>query len=1159
MTAFSIAAAFVATSLPMSVSAQNEPPQKLQWKRTPELVVPFIKKAPKIDGRVDKQEWAEAAELGPFKVGTPGMTELLERKAWLAYDDKNIYLAFSFERPYTARKPMVPSTDGRFEGQVNGPMDVVEALFAPQLKFNDSRSFLMYCNGAYADAQCLPYKKTEWNAEWQRGARVTETGWEGEIAIPFAAFGLSGPPPADQYWGFDVVDNRATPFRYLAHWSYRGDIWHAFENFGRIRFDKVPAVRFLSANEQKNGTLGIDFAIFNPGPKEEKIHFDIEALRRKDGEEGGPKSYYENIHSGLSQGAQQEFTKGVTLDSIVEFAQSFYVPVSELTRGDSTVSVAPGKTASLDINAKMPYGEYLVDYTVKTETGVILARGSTVFRSDPPLALRVEPYWLYSEAIDVFADLTKTGLQESGDLILRIYPNDGKKTDAVRESRTAVNASQREAQGVLDVKGLPIGPYRVEAVLVDAKGSELARNEYSLERPEFPKWFKNDIGNKIEVPRPWTPVEASADGKVSMWGRVYDLSAILPSSVTSQGAEVLSGAVKLATQTSGGPVAWKVEKVKLQSATPGKAIYDVAMTGSGLRVAGTVRVEFDGLVWYDLTLSSLDGAVTVESMKLDIPVAAKFCELMSHHRYLEDPAFSSAAPKPLLNGAPGLLTEAKMPFTPYLWIGNEDAGMGFIAEAPIDWQVSEYRSLLETLPATKDTPGRIIANIIQKPKEVSKPLRLQFGLQATPIRKPTEDRSILNISQRQGVTDNEQYFADIAKKGGKVLVFYHDWTGNPKTQFGGTPERPADPANQAKLKSAVANAHKYGLKVLLFTGWGVNASSEAWKKYSYELASYPFTNQGHGTYGSCSGPNGGYVDFMAWGHADLAREYGVDGVLWDSAANIGNVTHPRIGEAWVDEEGRVRPKFAVLATRDLYRRIYNIYNGEVRDNGVIYNHMGSLWPVNVFADMQNRGEGRPMRADTLRECWIPFEEFRSEYAGDPFGTFHSGEVNDGIGLPMSTVNHAAVTLLHGTYAKTFEKPEGIASPLPKTYGARNSLQRVYWETFNWVPMDGTEKKFFYYKNLKGKYQAVRAEPDSLLSSAFVSGDGKRAVIVISNLDKKKIEGAKVFIDPASIGMPAGKPLHIEDAITREIVAEKDGTILLDIEPERFRLLKVSVE
>src|SRR5690606_19302961 len=99
------------------------------------------------------------------------------------------------------------------------------------------------------EAACRRRKDYKWNGAWQTASRMTDTGWEGEVAIPFASFGKDGPPSPDQVWGFDFVDNRRTPYALRAHWSYRGNGWSRYENFGRIRFAPVPAVRFQQAGE----------------------------------------------------------------------------------------------------------------------------------------------------------------------------------------------------------------------------------------------------------------------------------------------------------------------------------------------------------------------------------------------------------------------------------------------------------------------------------------------------------------------------------------------------------------------------------------------------------------------------------------------------------------------------------------------------------------------------------------------------------------------------------------------------------------------------------------------------------------------------------------------------------------------------------------------
>ena len=1113
-----------------------------QWKRTPYLAVPYLPQAPKIDGAVDDAEWSLAAAAGPFKVNPDGAPDGLERKLWLGYDDANIYIAFRLERPPSAVSPAMPEKVERNEGGSGGVVsDAVEALFAPQLQFKKSYSFWVYGNGAYGDALCKPGKDRGWNAEWTRAAHPTATGWEGEMSVPFAAFGLSGPPAPEEWWGFDFVDNRQTPSALLAFWSYRGGSWHSFQNFGRIRFAREAAVHYQRAGDLGGEQSGVEFEAraaeaFTP------LRLSVEVLRRKAGEEGGPKSYFDNIESGVSQDAQAEFTKDASLADMIKFAETFYEPIPEAPKLEQTLA-APGP---FGIRAKLPYGEYLARYRVENGTGGILAAGANVFRNEPPLALHIEPYWLYSQVIDISVDLRKTPLKGPAKLTLNLLPE--KDGTPLANLALDVDPSQATARGTLAVDGVPPGRYRLEAHLTDAGGQELSRNEEPLKRPEFPVWYKNDWGNKIVVPAPWTPLEADANGRVKVWGREYDLSRVFPVTAKSQGLDILPLPVQLRSDK---PLPWVVEKVELKEKSPAAATYEVAMSADGLRLAGTVRAEFDGLLWYDLVLKPITEPIELSSLVLDMPVAGEIAQLMGRHQFLQDPVLGANLPKPDLNGASGPLQSAKMPFTPYLWVGNEKAGLGFVAEAPVDWNITRPGAVLETQPAQGSEPARLLAHIIQASTILEKPLRLQFGLQATPIRQAPKDRSVLNIYQRNGVFDDEPTFVELARRGCKVVVFYYDWRGDSKTEMGGTPERPPAPEQQEKLKRAVALAHKHGLKVIMFTGWGVNAKSPNWKQFSYELGRYPITNGGWGTFNATAGQNGAYIDFMAWGHADLAREYGVDGVLWDSAANLSEDQNLRTGNAWVDAQGRVRPKFPVLGTRELYRRIYNIYKGEVATDGVIYNHGGSMWPINVYADMLNRGEGRPMTAKTLRESWVPFEEFRTDYSGEPFGILYSGEINDWAKLPMRVSTHLAVTLLHGTYAKEI----GLGKNF-RTYDYESRPLPALWETFGWLPMDGTETRDYYYQH-EGQ-QAVKAAPATLLSSAFVSGDRKRAIVVVSNLDLEPVTAA-VQLDLPALGLETGRGFKLIDGVTGEAIPAEGNTVKLEIERERYRVIRVALE
>ncbi len=1125
---------------------------ELQWKRTPEWTIPYLSTAPSIDGTVSLNEWLAAAKVGPLLSGKQGLISEYDHTIRLGYDDRNIYLAFSINRPKETPHPATPNEEGRLQSPSFGNIDAVEILLAPELDFYDTYDFIIFGNGAFGDAHCDPNKDNDWDADWEKAVRLTDTGWEGEIAIPFKAFGLDGPPSPMEWWGFDFVDNRRTPFTQVAYWSYRGNIWHQFWNFGRIRFAKVPAVQLNTVGKLPNGQHGIGFSVANGTSDLFGIKTQI-SVSGRDTSDSTIKSYYDNIESGVSHDSQVEFAKNASLIAMIEFAEEQYQPVEGGAEATETIEVSKGVRKTFGFGSDLPLGEYLVQYRVTTGNDQVLASGASVFEIVPPLSLSLEPYWLYSQVIDVFADTKALDASEGGVLKVSLIPAESQQP-VISEVSQSVDAGDDEVKLELPVKDLEAGFYRVKAEYFLPNGELLATNITPVERPATPPWFKNEKGNQIEVPGPWTPVVAETPGDFQVWGRDYDLSTVFPASVVSNGVEVLSAPVTLQAQTGSGSVDWKVTKMEAIESSDGGVTYDVTLSAKGLELSGTLRAEFDGLLWYDLELAPTDAPVDIESMSLGIQVNPELCELMGRHKFLVDPLIQSKVPEPELNGAPGFLEHAKIPFTPYLWIGNETAGMGFIAEAPIDWSIDKPNAVLETLPPQNGKGGELLAHIIQKPISLDKPMRLQFGLQATPIRETPKDRGILNIYQKLGVVTDEEVFKRVAELGGKVFVFYYSWRGNSTTELGGTPERPVEPEQREKLKKGIELAHKYGMKAILYTGWGVNASSKNWQDFSYELGKYPIENKGWGAYAQSAGENGAYVDFMAWGHADIAKEYGADGVLWDSTANLQQDQNARIGNAWVDSEGRTRPKYGVLATRELYRRVYSIYHGEVVEDGIIYNHTGSMWPINIYADIQNRGEGRPMYAQSLRESWMPFEEFRSEYSAEPFGNLYSGEINDWEDLPMRVSTHSAVTLLHGTYAKEYTLlPVGRY----RSYDWAKRPLYAYWDTFDWVPMDGSQTSHYYYENEAGHYQAVPVSDEALLSSAFISDDKERAVVVVTNLDKKPIEGVTVDLRNSVVGKALGEDIEVIDGVTLETIEMTDGVVNLDILPERYRLLRVS--
>jgi len=1115
------------------------------WRRHPVATAPPMEKAPVIDGALDRAEWQTAAQLGPFKVMRDGVADGLARDVYVGYDRDNLYIGFRLERPAGALEPGTPTRTGHADTWSG---DMFELALDTNHNHKDYYDFVLFANGAYSEGHGRPGVDKGWDCAWRRAASRTDRGWQGEMAIPFASLGLEAAPKPGDVWGLDAADIWRTPYKQVAQWAYRGG-WHFFDNFGHLRFGgKAPAVRFAQAADA-GGKAVVEFGLVNATGTDANLKGHVRLLKRKPGAEGGPKSYYPNVESGSDRAyatGKAEFEKSTKLPDLIRDALRFYAPVKGAeVRAD--IALPSGRRRAFGVAAPGDVGEYLAVYEFVAGDGARLAAGVAPFRVEAPLALTLAPYWLRTQVIDVTADLRKVTLAGKAQLTFAIL--DAASGKALAQDTVTVRPNAVRATGALPTKGLKPGFYKVRAVL-SRDGKELAVNTQSVEKPETPVWYANDFG-KLDVPKPWTPIKAARNGVVEVWDRTYDLSAVFPKRITSQGKPALAAPVRFSVTSGGRTLPWKVSRLARKRVGKGRAVYEVSMTTTGARIEGSFRVEFDGLVWYDLRLVPAEGGLRVARMSLQIDIPAERAELLETHKFY--PMFGEKPRKIKRGGAGGLgpvPSAARIPFTPYLWMGDETGGLAFVAEAPIDWKVKDPYEVFQIVPGgPKREPAGFRIHLIDHPVTLTRPMRLQFGLQASPIRPmPRED--VTHVFQMGGPSLNEETYRKMAEGGATAVVYHGGWKNrNKQKEWSGWPSRPSDPERRKALKAAIGLAHKYGLKVMLYTGWGVAADSDEWKRFGPEMCRVPIENSGFGTYRQSAGLQGAYIDYMAWAIADLVKEYGADGVFWDSASNLQPDRNLRIGNAWVDEKGKVRPKYAVLATRELFRRVYSLTHGQLKDDGVCVNFGGSVWCVNVYADVMHRGEGPPMHARTLRDCWVPLEEYRASYDGRKFGVPFLAMNKNFKRLPMRVNNHHAVTLLHGSLTKA---TSGVWKARYQNYKITGMPHVPIWLARKWLPFDETTRWLTFYKD----QTAVKPAKKELLASAFVSGDGKRALVVVSNLDKEKISAVNVALDRKELGFPPGVRLKMEDAILRKPVALQGDAFRIDIEPERFRLLKL---
>lgn len=204
--------------------------------------IPFTEKAPKIDGKLDDQQWSKAKILNPFVETLNGRPVRNRTDVKLLWDNTNLYVAMTAEdsellSPYTNPDENLWKADAFdlfLEAQENGPY--YELQISP--------------NGIIYDAIYREYRKPidSWssnatlavslNGTVNDAADPADTGWSLEVAIPLAEI-LPGDLVNRTLKGnFYRIDKTAEGTEYSS-WSapMRGD-FHAQDRFGQLVLTK---------------------------------------------------------------------------------------------------------------------------------------------------------------------------------------------------------------------------------------------------------------------------------------------------------------------------------------------------------------------------------------------------------------------------------------------------------------------------------------------------------------------------------------------------------------------------------------------------------------------------------------------------------------------------------------------------------------------------------------------------------------------------------------------------------------------------------------------------------------------------------------------------------------------------------------------------------
>ncbi len=184
-----------------------------------------VRGTPRLDGVLDDAVWTESPPITAFMRHTGEDTSREPTKAWIAYDDSALYIAFHCpHRPGATLKLDARQRDGD-----TWLDDSVEVFLDPD---HDHRTYVQFCVNAAGLVRDSRGRNAAWNSTARAQAQQNPEAWSVELAIPFADLELT--LQTDTVWGVNLVRNDRVNGETVT-WSLGG--FHVPTRFGNVRLD----------------------------------------------------------------------------------------------------------------------------------------------------------------------------------------------------------------------------------------------------------------------------------------------------------------------------------------------------------------------------------------------------------------------------------------------------------------------------------------------------------------------------------------------------------------------------------------------------------------------------------------------------------------------------------------------------------------------------------------------------------------------------------------------------------------------------------------------------------------------------------------------------------------------------------------------------------
>ncbi|MCE5237679.1 LamG domain-containing protein [bacterium] len=610
--------------------------------------------------------------------------------------------------------------------------------------------------------------------------------------------------------------------------------------------------------------------------------------------------------------------------------------------------------------------------------------------ADVPLLQASLRHFPMAGRVEVTVRPTGVGLADG-----QALPVQASLLDAAGKSQASQQANAflgRPSLLTFDVGKLGGATYRVAVSAGTARPLELA-----FERRAQPEWLGNTIGLDGSVPAPWTPVEVAQRGKetrVRTWGREMLFAGGLCDQVTTQGQALLSAPIGLHLQEKGAPASCEMGPAAVTSRTPEAIVLSSTGTLAPLQLRIQTTCEFDGFTWFEIELTPPATGAAVDSLALEMPFARDQATLLYSGTYY-----------PSLDNGTGGITPAGFTggWRPWFWVGNERGGLEWCAEDHRGWVLSKPKEALSVVPTASSPPapslqggGAVMVrlNIVDKPTKLTQPLKLAFGLQATPVKPQRADRRRWRaIGQQPGTGLEKTYMLPADRHVRGVTLWNEGWTDTWMI-----------PKPRPTAKDTIAKREQEGIRPCMYLATHTVDPREEWVRYYWD---YWRTTPGE-TFdpawladksyyveaGICQAS--GYQDYFIWLLDRAIQSTDLKGLYFDNSVSreCDNALHgcgaavPVARQEQAAQQDPSGPRYPILAARQFYKRVYRLMRAHAPDS-LIAIHMSGwpLMPLQAFADIICDGENFTgyMQVVKKEKGWdnywhtLPLDVMRAQY------------------------------------------------------------------------------------------------------------------------------------------------------------------------------------